>query len=88
MKTSILVQNLKCGGCANTIVSELSIIKGIDNVTVDNDSSSVSFSHVDVDETILAKEKLKAIGYPSVDSKNSVLSKTKSFVSCASGRMK
>ncbi len=88
MKTSIIVQNLKCGGCVKTIVSGLSQINGIENVMVDNDSSIVSFAYINVDDALLVKEKLKAIGYPSIDTKNSVLSKAKSFVSCASGRMK
>ena len=88
MKTSIIVQNLKCGGCAKTIVSELSEINGIENMMVDDDSSIVSFAYINVDEALLVKEKLKTIGYPSIDTKNSVLSKVKTFVSCASGRMK
>ncbi len=88
MKTSIIVQNLKCGGCAKTIISELSEINGVSEVAVDNDSAIVSFAHENTDQALLIRNRLKAIGYPSVDAKNLVYSKARSFVSCASGRMK
>ena len=88
MKTSLKVQNIKCGSCAKTIISELSAIEGVANVVVDNDSSTVSFVCENIDDALLVKDRLKTIGYPSIDAKNSVFSKAKSFVSCASGRMK
>lgn len=85
--TIIAIQNLKCGGCAHTISSKLMEINGITNVSVDIVDSTVSFNH-DSDENInKAKQKLATIGYPEVGEKNSVVSKAKSFVSCATGKI-
>ena len=41
-----------------------------------------------ISESIQVKEKLKTLGYPSIDDTNGILTKAKSFVSCASGKMK
>ncbi|MEN8815488.1 MAG: heavy metal-associated domain-containing protein [Nonlabens sp.] len=88
MKTSIIVQNLKCGGCANTITSKLSQLENITDIVVDADASTVSFSAIGPDEALTVKERLKTLGYPSIEDENGMLSKAKSFVSCATGKMK
>ena len=87
MTTIINIQNLKCGGCANTITSKVSALQNIRNVSVDVEASSVSFE-VDSDKDIvLVIEKLASIGYPAEGEANSIVSKAKSFVSCATGRI-
>jgi copper chaperone CopZ len=88
MRTSIIVQNLKCGGCANTITTKLSLLDNVTNILVDTESSTVSFVAISSEDALLVKEKLKTLGYPSIEDANGVLSKAKSFVSCASGKMK
>lgn len=88
MKTSIIVQNLKCGGCATTITEKVSALANVSNVTVDVENSTISFEADDSNTRANVTHKLKSLGYPSVDDKNGVLSKAKSFVSCASGKMK
>ena len=87
MRTSIIVQNLKCGGCAKTINGKLSAINGISEIDVDIESSKISFNSQTNDDALLVKATLKSLGYPSVEEKNSFLDKGKSFVSCASGKM-
>lgn len=87
MRTSIIVQNLKCGGCAKTITSKLSEINNISEVAVDNMTSTVSFRAQSSEDALNVKEKLKILGYPSIDDQNSVITKAKSFVSCATGKM-
>lgn len=87
MKTSIQVQNLKCGGCAKTITSKLLDIKNISDLMVDVEASTVSFLYENTDDALEVKSKLKAMGYPSIDDKNSVTAKAISFVSCATGKM-
>ncbi len=87
MKTSITVQNLKCGGCAKTITSKLSTIENISNLMVDIEGSKVSFNYSKEADFIAVKEKLKHLGYPSIDDNNSFTSKAKSFVSCATGKI-
>ncbi|MBV7268426.1 heavy-metal-associated domain-containing protein [Winogradskyella luteola] len=87
MISTVKIQNLKCHGCANTIVTQLSKLDGVENVSVDNETDEVSFSHNS--ETIFetAKKKLSDLGYPMEGETNSLPKKAKSFVSCAVGRM-
>ncbi len=87
MKTSIIVQNLKCGGCANTITNNIATITNISKVEVDVTESIVTFNSIDAEDAQKVKEKLKSLGYPSVEDSNSFTSKAKSFVSCATGKM-
>ncbi|WP_299099374.1 heavy metal-associated domain-containing protein [uncultured Winogradskyella sp.] len=87
MKNSFNIQNLKCGGCANTIVTQLSKLDGISEVEVNNDTDEVSFNTVSVTEIESVKQKLSDLGYPIVGDANSLPKKAKSFVSCAVGRM-
>ncbi len=88
MRTSIIVQNLKCGGCANTITSKLSQLENVKDLLVDTETSSVSFQTENTKDVIIVKEKLKTLGYPSIDDDNGVLTKAKSYVSCATGKIK
>ncbi|MDP5229456.1 MAG: heavy-metal-associated domain-containing protein [Cellulophaga sp.] len=87
MQNSIIVQNLKCGGCAKTITSKISDIPNINDVKVDVETSAISFISDSSETTLKVIEKLKSIGYPSVDDENTFASKAKSFVSCATGKM-
>ena len=38
MNTTFEIQNLKCHGCANTITTKLSNLKGIKDVLVNNET--------------------------------------------------
>ncbi len=87
MKATIIVQNLKCGGCARTIINKLSELENISEVQVFLNTSTVSFAYEDSGDALNVKDKLKDLGYPSIDSKNTLASKAKSFVSCATGKM-
>ncbi len=87
MNTTLEIQNLKCGGCANTIITKLSDIKGIQEVIVENDANTVSFNYENEDILIATQELLTKLGYPVVGEKNAITTKAKSFVSCAIGRM-
>jgi copper chaperone len=87
MNTILVIQNLKCGGCANTIITRLSDLDGINDVKVDNDTNTVSFNYTD--ETTLNKsiDLLSKLGYPVEGEQNPLIKKAKSYVSCAVGRM-
>jgi copper chaperone CopZ len=88
MKTTIIqIQNLKCGGCANTIITQLSKLEGISDVSVNNETDEVTFKHNSETELGAVKTKLSDLGYPIVGEANSLPKKAKSFVSCALGRM-
>ncbi len=84
---TVQIQNLKCHGCANTIVTQLSKLDGISEVTVDNVADEVNFTFNSETNFDLAKMKLSDLGYPMVGETNSLPKKAKSFVSCAVGRM-
>lgn len=85
--TTLEILNLKCGGCANTIKKGILTVDGIDEVTIDIESSKVSFNAPSESITILVKEKLSKMGYPEAGDDNTIVHKAKSFVSCATGRM-
>lgn len=87
MTTTIYIQNLKCGGCANTVTKNVSAVEGIANVNVRVDESSVTFDYHEETKVNEVKELLKKIGYPEVGDENSLGTKAKSFVSCAVGKM-
>jgi len=86
MKQEIYIENLKCGGCANTIINELKSVNEISEVNVDVEKSLVTLI---TNETTLeiVREKLSKLGYPEVGDENTILHKAKSFVSCAVGRV-
>ncbi|WP_047414579.1 heavy-metal-associated domain-containing protein [Cellulophaga sp. Hel_I_12] len=87
MQNSIIVQNLKCGGCAKTISSKITAIPNITGINVNIETATISFTSDSAESTLKVKEKLKQIGYPAIDEENSLTSKAKSFVSCATGKM-
>ncbi|WP_338733513.1 heavy-metal-associated domain-containing protein [Mangrovimonas cancribranchiae] len=87
MTAAIIVQNLKCGGCANTITNKLSEINTISNLSINVEESKVTFNYNKAADIILVKETLRALGYPSIDDANSLTAKAKSFVSCATGKL-
>lgn len=87
MKASVIVQNLKCGGCAKTITRKLSEMDRLSDIDVDTETATVHFTYENMDDAILVKDKLKALGYPSIEYRNSASAKARSFLSCASGKM-
>lgn len=89
MTIDIDVENIKCGGCANTIRKALLQDERIRNVTV-----AVEAGRVSVDTDTATREeiatRLGALGYPesgSVAGFDSAKAKARSFVSCAIGRV-
>jgi copper chaperone len=91
MKYNFQVENIKCGGCTNTITSKLKEIDGVQDVFVNIDNQQVIvISEPVVKVSIrsnLGKE-LARLGYPEVGtaSSNSMITKATSFVSCALGK--
>ena len=87
MKATLEIQNLKCGGCANTITKKVSEVENISQLEVNNDNNTVSFKYESDDALEKVKAVLNQIGYPVVGEKNALTTKAKSFVSCAIGRI-
>ncbi len=87
MNTTIYIQNLKCGGCANTVTKNLTEIEGVSNVLVNVEESSVSFEFSSDEKLENVKNTLNRLGYPEDGEANSITAKAKSYVSCAVGKM-
>jgi copper chaperone CopZ len=85
------VQNVKCGGCANTLKEKLKDGFGAVEVDLEKMPREITINQDDIDEDKLSKL-LKSIGYPLIDEDmnfvEDVEAKAKSFVSCAIGKMK
>jgi len=89
MSYIIEVENIKCGGCANSIRKGLLEDARVNEVDVDIEGGKVS---IDGDES--ARDEiamsLAHMGYPevgSVEGMKAAAAKAKSFVSCAIGRI-
>lgn len=85
MTYSIEVENIKCGGCVNSIESGLLSIAGVSHVTVDEATEAVTIETTTEINPLL--DKLSAMGYPQ-KGENSLLKKAISYVSCATGKLK
>jgi len=89
MLKKIQVQNVKCGGCANTLTTKLADEFGAIEVNLDVMPREISLEIAD--EKIPELEKaLKNLGYPVASAKFGFIEdtsmKAKSFVSCAVGK--
>ncbi|MCW8963051.1 MAG: heavy-metal-associated domain-containing protein [Gammaproteobacteria bacterium] len=85
----IAVENIKCGGCASTIMNKMKTLDDITDVKVDIEDGLVTIEGNKSRRDDYAAE-LASIGYPEVGSVHGLGSagaKAKSFVSCAVGRM-
>ena len=88
MNIILEVENIKCGGCANTISNKVGAFEGVTQVNVDIEAGKVSIQG-DEDKRHDYAAGLAKLGYPeagSVQGMKSAGAKAKSFVSCAVGR--
>jgi copper chaperone len=87
MKAIVHIQNLKCGGCANTISKKLNSIDDVSDVLVEVEDNSVTFEYSEAHTLDVVKKTLADIGYPEDGETNTLASKAKSYVSCAFGKI-
>jgi copper chaperone CopZ len=80
----LFVENIKCGGCINSIKTALLKLKGVSAVEINKDEEKVCVSGVAIERHELVM-KLATLGYPERGN-NNLISKAKSFVSCAVGK--
>jgi copper chaperone len=84
----IPIENLKCHGCAATIIKEINKIKDVHSVDVNVETSQVSITGENPGELLeVCRNKLLRLGYPEAGSNNSTITKAKSYISCAIGRL-
>ena len=88
MKTeTIVVDNLKCHGCANTIRREMAWIGEVINVDVDVDNSIIKVDYTGKNNMRdVFVNKLRKLGYPE-EGTGKINQRVKSYVSCAIGRI-
>lgn len=89
MSYMIDVENIKCGGCANSIRKGLSEDARIARVEVDIEGGRITIDGEEEAREEIAL-KLAHMGYPevgSVEGMKAAAAKAKSFVSCAIGRI-
>ncbi|CAM3401333.1 HMA domain-containing protein [Flavobacterium longum] len=84
MIQKIEVENIKCGGCMNSIKTALLKMDDVSEVAIDKETDTVTVTGDANRDTIVAK--LSKLGYPE-KGHNSLLHKGISFVSCAVGNM-
>lgn len=86
MSIKIQVENIKCGGCMNSIKTALLKIANVQEVTIEKETEMVTInSELPVDRKEIVNQLVK-MGYPEVGN-NNILHKAKSFVSCAVGNV-
>lgn len=87
MRTEILIENVKCNGCKNTIIKEVRKNEKVIDVDVEIESGKVTLEYDGGQETLArVKSILHRKGYPE-KGKNNLVSSAKSFMSCAIGRV-
>ena len=86
MRETLIVNNIKCGGCETSVREGLTKIEGIDNVEVSAATGEVTFDFLDNASLEIARRKLHNMGY--TESDPDLLDTAKSYVSCMIGKMK
>jgi len=90
MKISITVENIRCGGCANTITKNLMSLDGVQavDVAIDVQTVTIETQHESIRSACVSA--LLSMGYPeqgSVEGIAALKGKAKSVVSCAIGKV-
>ena len=83
----IIIANLSCGGCVNTITKKLTAIAGVEKVNVDLETNNVSVNHNESVSREQITQTLLSIGYPEATEKNGLLTQLKSITSCLTGKL-
>ncbi len=86
----IEVDNLKCGGCANTIKNGIREITGVKEVLVNPEEQWVEIKYEEGIDLNAILEKLRLMGYPktgTTEGFEKIGWNLKSYVSCAIGRI-
>lgn len=83
------VENIKCGGCENSIRKGLTSIAGVSEVQIEREQQRITLLAQEAERSAIA-EKLRNMGYPeqgTLAGFQSGLAQAKSMVSCAIGKV-
>jgi len=87
MQKSFKVQNVKCGGCANTIKESLKDEFGEVVVDLTQEPRVITLEIKDEEAEASFRKKIRSLGYPMEDEELGTFAKgglkAKSFISCA-----
>jgi copper chaperone len=90
MKTTLQLENIKCGGCANTLLKTIHSYSEISEASVNAENGEVQFSHPESFKLSGLKRKLRNLGYPvkgSVKGLEKMAASAISYASCAIGKI-
>ncbi|MCB0706277.1 MAG: heavy-metal-associated domain-containing protein [Saprospiraceae bacterium] len=82
----IIVDNLKCAGCANTISKNIRPISGVTDIVIELEKSELIIECDDQVDRESLIHKLSTIGYPEQGTSN-FRQKATSYVSCMIGKL-
>ncbi len=82
---TIVVENIRCGGCVNSITQALMAIPGVQHVLVQKETEKVCVTGIGINRFELVS-KLASLGYPE-SGNNSIRHRARSLVSCAVGKI-
>lgn len=86
MNFQIQVENIKCGGCMNTITTALLKNQDVEQVEIDKETETISIEAKESTQRSTLVNLLSKLGYPE-KGQNDFMHKAKSYVSCAIGRV-
>ena len=84
MEQQIIVENINCGGCMNSIQTALLKLDNVEKVAIDKETETITISGA-IEKAIVIS-KLNELGYPEKGN-NSIVKIAKSYVNCAIGRI-
>ena len=86
-KAEIIIENLKCHGCASTIQKGLLKFDEVEKVDINIEESIIGITYDETKGNLdNYKKKLSTLGYPEAGN-NDTISVVKSYVSCAIGKV-
>lgn len=87
MKTTVIIQNLKCDGCKNAVIKRMQKVEGISDISIDIETSEVTFDYTTHNAMEGLRDSLADLGYPITGDPNTIVSKAKSYFNCAIGKV-
>lgn len=82
---TIYVENIRCGGCMNSIREAVGKIPGVDEVWISKEEEKLVVSGSRLERNRIV-EKLASLGYPEKGN-NSLMRRARSLISCATGKI-